>query len=56
MAKVICLDQNYSTTRLLTQEKPKIVNSPEDKFQTILSLPEGEGRKDEGGLRTKGYF
>ncbi len=56
MAKIICLDQNYSTTRLLTQEKPKIVNSPEDKFQTILSLPEGEGRKGEGGLRTKGYF
>jgi glycosyltransferase involved in cell wall biosynthesis len=56
MAKIICLDENYSTTRLLTQKKPKIVNSPEDKFQTILSLPEGEGRKGEGGLRTKGYF
>ena len=41
-----CLDEKYSTTRLLTQ----------DKFETVLFLPEGEGRKGEGGLRTKGYF
>ena len=34
----------------------KLVGSPEDKFETVLFLPEGEGRKGEGGLRTKGYF
>jgi len=27
-----------------------------DKFETMLFLPEGEDRKGEGGLRTKGYF
>jgi glycosyltransferase involved in cell wall biosynthesis len=52
----LCLNESYSTTRLLTQEKPEIINSPEDKFETVLFLPEGEGRKGEGGLRTKGYF
>lgn len=56
MTDVICLDQNYSTTRLLTKEKPEIINNPEDKFETVLFLPEGEGRQGEGGLRTKGYF
>ena len=52
----ICLDENYSTTRLITQEKPEILNNPEDKFETVLFLPMGENRKGEGGLRTKGYF
>lgn len=56
MTNTICLDKNYSTTRLLTQEKPVIINNPGDKFETVLFLPEGEGRKGEGGLRTKGYF
>ena len=31
-------------------------NKPEDNFETVLFLPEGVGRKGEGGLRTKGYF
>lgn len=52
---ILCLDENYSTTRLLTQEQPEIVKR-EDKFETVLFLPEGEGRRSEGGLRTKGYF
>jgi glycosyltransferase involved in cell wall biosynthesis len=52
----ICLDENYSTTRLVTQEKPEIINKPEDKFESVLFLPEGENRKGEGGLRRKGYF
>jgi len=56
MINTICLDENYSTTRLLTQEKPEIVKNPNDKFETVLFLPEGEDRKGEGGLRTKGYF
>lgn len=41
---------------LLTKEKPKIVNNPGNKFETVLFLPEGENRKGEGGLRTKEYF
>ncbi|MCK5789071.1 MAG: glycosyltransferase, partial [Chlamydiia bacterium] len=38
------------------KEKPVVESKPEDKFETILFLPEGETRKGEGGLRTKGYF
>ncbi|MDW7973106.1 MAG: glycosyltransferase family 2 protein [Thermodesulfovibrio sp.] len=34
----------------------KVIGKPDDKFETMLFLPEGEGRKGEGGLRTKGYF
>ena len=52
MTNTLCLDENYSTTRMVAQEKPEIVNNPE----TVLFLPEGKGRKGEGGLRTKGYF
>jgi glycosyltransferase involved in cell wall biosynthesis len=56
MTNTICLNEKYSTTRLVTREKPEVANSLEDKFETVLFLPEGEGRKGEGGLRTKGYF
>lgn len=56
MTNIICLDENYSTTRLLTKEKPEIINNLEDKFESVLFLPQGENRKGEGGLRTKGYF
>lgn len=56
MTNTIALDQNYSTTRLLMTQRPEIVNKPEDKFETILFLPSGEGRQGEGGLRTRGYF
>ena len=56
MTNALCIDEKYSTTRLLTKEKPMIENRPEDKFETSLFLPECENRKGEGGLRTKGYF
>ena len=56
MSKIICLDKNYSTTQLLTQEKPILEQKPEDKFGTILTLHENEKRQGKGGLRTKGYF
>ncbi len=53
---MICLNESYSTTRLLTNEKPNIENSPDNKFDSVLFLPKGEDRKGEGGLRIKGYF
>jgi glycosyltransferase involved in cell wall biosynthesis len=56
MINTVCLDEEYSTTRLVVNEKPEIVNNLDDKFETVLFLPEGEGRKGEGGLRTRGYF
>jgi glycosyltransferase involved in cell wall biosynthesis len=37
-------------------QNSKFIGKPEDKFETMLFLPEGEGRQGEGGLRTKGYF
>jgi len=37
-------------------QNSKFLGNPDDKFETLLFLPEGEDRKDEGGLRTKGYF
>jgi len=56
MNSTICVDERYSTTRLATKQKPEIVNKFEDKFETVLFLPEGERQKGAGGLRTKGYF
>lgn len=47
---------NFSTTRLLSQEKPYIVNKQEDKFETLLFLSPNHEKKAEGGLRGKGYF
>lgn len=52
MINTICLDENYSTTKLLTEEKPNI----EKTLETTLLLPSDENRKGEGGLRSKGYF
>jgi len=56
MTDTLTLNQNYSTTRLLTKEKPVLEHTPEDTFETLLFLPENKARKGEGGLRTKGYF
>lgn len=53
---LFCLDPAYSTTRLVTRETPIIKNPPDAKFETVPILPEGEGRKGEGGLRIQGYF
>ncbi|MCT7520531.1 glycosyltransferase [Aliarcobacter cryaerophilus] len=53
---IICLDENYSTTRFVTQDKIQLQSNPEDKFETVLFLPKRENRIGEGGLRTKGYF
>ncbi|MDI3545108.1 MAG: hypothetical protein PWP68_525 [Rikenellaceae bacterium] len=40
----------------LNIKNSKFIGKPENKFETMLFLPEGEGRQGEGGLRTKGYF
>lgn len=56
MYEISMLDDHYSTTRLVTNQQPVIEMRIDDKFETILFLPEGEGRQGEGGLRTKGYF
>lgn len=49
-----------NTTRLLTKEQPischSATESNKNTFETVLFLPEGEGRQGEGGLRTKSFF
>lgn len=57
------LDSHYSTTRRVRQTTVDIIaaelkaaHKPEDTFETLVFLPEGESRKGEGGLRTQGYF
>ena len=53
---MIVLDEQYSTTRLLLQEKPLLTEHAEDKIKTVLFLPEISERIAQGGLRTQGYF
>lgn len=50
------INRSYSTTRTITLEQPIVEKQPTDTFETVLFLPEGEGRQGEGGLRTQGYF
>lgn len=50
------IDIIYSTTKFLTNEKPRIVNNQADKFKTMLFCSEVEGRNRVGGLRVQGYF
>jgi glycosyltransferase involved in cell wall biosynthesis len=56
MIEVITINPSYSTTRTVTRQQPVIEKQAEDKFETVLFLPEGEARQGEGGLRTQGYF
>ena len=51
-----CLDQNYSTTRLVFRENPIVREDHNGKPERSLFLPLTEGRKGEGGLRTQGLF
>ncbi|MCI5197040.1 MAG: glycosyltransferase [Candidatus Electrothrix sp. AW5] len=56
LEEMIELSPDYSTTRLVTRERLVIEEPPDAAFETVLFLPEGEGRQGEGGLRTQGYF
>jgi glycosyltransferase involved in cell wall biosynthesis len=47
--KTYCLNDKYSTTRILTREKP---NSEQD----LDNQGQMTSKKEEGGLRTQGYF
>lgn len=52
----ICLDANYSTTKLLSRETYRLNSKSKDSINQILFLPEKNNRQGEGGLRTNGYF
>ncbi len=49
MSDIICLDNRFSTTKLLTEEKLEIITDLNTNSKT-------KEKKREGGLRTKGYF
>ena len=54
--KVFSINKNFSTTHLISREKPLLENNINDKFESIIFLPKNVERIKEGGLRTKGYF
>lgn len=63
MSELIELDSRYSTTRRVRKDAPEVIEAElkakykaQDQFETIIFQTEGEERKREGGLRTKGYF
>jgi glycosyltransferase involved in cell wall biosynthesis len=56
MADFLCLDPIYSTTRLVTIERPVNESQPNSKLCSMPLLPPNPERQGEGGLRTKGYF
>ena len=63
MKDYVCLNKNYSTTRRLSQrctdaivKRATLPKTEEAEFGTTLFAREGEGRRGEGGLRSKGYF
>ena len=52
--RVFCLDQRFSTTRLVTTTPPKSLR--DEPTQSGSLPPSMEARQAEGGLRIKGYF
>lgn len=56
MTDIICLDKNYSTTKLITKKKPENINNSNGKYESYLFFPANESRIAEGGLRSKDYF
>ena len=56
MTEVTIISPSYSATRTVMRQQIVIEKQVEDKFETVLFLPEGEARQGEGGLRTQGCF
>lgn len=52
----ICIDINFSTTRMVLDKKPVIQNSNDNCFQSCLFLESSKSYLSDGGLRTKGCF
>ncbi len=56
MINIICLNEEFSSAKILINEKQCIDNKTEDKFESVLFLPMNEELVYEGGLRGKDYF
>ena len=54
--RAIPFDSQFSTTRILTLDKPASDRQPRSKFQSTLFLEPNEQRQGEGGLRVQGYY
>lgn len=54
--KTICLNEDFSTTRLLTTNNSMFKSRMQNIVKDNLNLSKCEERIMEGGLRTKGYF
>ena len=54
--EIIELDPDFSSTRLVTKERPENFHDLSLQTPHILFLPPSPKRKGEGGLRTKGFF
>lgn len=50
------MDKEVSTNKLFTDSPPIFENKYEDKFETLLFLPQNNYRIGEGGLRKKGVY
>ncbi|MBA6358134.1 glycosyltransferase family 2 protein, partial [Colwellia sp. BRX8-3] len=56
MSEIKSLNNEFSTTKLLTRMKSYVASSDADTFESVSFLPENKYRLAEGGLRTQGYF
>lgn len=56
LTEINIINNNFTTTRLLTQDKPIQRKDNNDRLKTLLFLPPNSQRQGEGGLRTKGLF
>jgi len=56
MTSTTCLDERYSTTRMIHNIKPTLHMQSEELFESAFYLQANEKRIGEGGLRTTGYY
>jgi glycosyltransferase involved in cell wall biosynthesis len=56
LTEINTINDNFATTRLITQQKPIKTEDNDERLQTRLFLPLHPQRQGEGGLRTKGLY
>jgi hypothetical protein len=56
MTETESANTHYSTTRLLSQDKPEVANLPKDKYESVLFLKADKNRLAEEGLRINGFY
>ncbi|MEY4573774.1 MAG: hypothetical protein RLZ10_3080, partial [Bacteroidota bacterium] len=54
MRNLLQLDSLCSPKKRVVVDQFPLANNPDDKFDSLLFLPEGDCRVGEGGLRTQG--